>query len=81
MTLAEVRDVVEILEVVLLLAGQGAALAGRREGRSLGRELRVEIADVLFSFDKRDKGRQDFPLKESLPVHTLQDIVSYALKA
>ena len=70
--LAEVRYVVEVLEVVLLFEGQRAALSGGREGRSLRGELHIEVADVFFPSDGREERRREFPLKESLPVHTLR---------
>lgn len=73
LTLAEVGDKVKILELVLFGGGERAALAGRREGRSLGRELHVEVADVLFPSDGRDERGQELPLEETLPVDTLGD--------
>lgn len=74
LTLAEVGDIVKVLEVVLFLAGEGAALSGRRESRKLSGELHVEVADVFFASDGRDERRRDFSLEKRLPVHTLNDI-------
>lgn len=71
-TLAEVGYIVKILEVVLLLAIEGAALAGRREGGSLSCELHVKVADIFLSSDGRDERRRDLPLKKGLPVHILK---------
>lgn len=70
--LAEVGDIVEVSEAVLVFAGERAGLAGRREGRGFGGELLVEVAHVLLAADGGNEGRGQLPLQQGLPVHTLQ---------
>lgn len=70
--LAEVRDVVKVFEAVLVLAGEGAAFAGRREGGGLGGELLVKVADVLPPPDVGDERGREPPLQQRFPVHTLR---------
>lgn len=69
--LAQVGDIIKVLEVVLLFAAQVVALPGRRQGGTLCRELHVKVADVLPSLDGRHEWGWDFPLIERLPVHPL----------
>lgn len=70
--LAEVRDVVKVPEALLVFTGEHARLSWRRERRSLGGELLVEVADVFLTDDGGDEGRGDLPLQQRLPVHILQ---------
>lgn len=60
--LAEVGDVVEVAEAVLVLAGERAGLARRCQGGRLGGELLVEVADVLSALDGGNEGRGQLPL-------------------
>lgn len=60
--LAEVGDVVEVAEAVLVLAGERAGLARRRQGGRLGGELLIKVADVLSALDGGNEGRGQLPL-------------------
>lgn len=70
--LAEVRDVVEVPEVVLVFAREGPALTRRCQRWSLIRELSIEVTDVFFSCQSGNEWRRNSPLQKSIPVHSLQ---------
>lgn len=69
--LAQVGDIVKVLEVVLLFAAQVVALPRRRQDGTLGCELHVKVADVLPSFDAGHERGRDFLPIERVPVHPL----------
>lgn len=70
--LAEVRDVVEVPEAVLVFAGEHARLTWRRQRRRLGGELLVEVAHVFFAANRGDEGGGHLPLEQCVPVHVLE---------
>lgn len=72
-SLAEIRDVIKVPEALLVSAGERARLPRGRQRRGLHGELFVEVADVFLAADRRDKGRRDLLLQQSLPVHVLTE--------
>lgn len=70
--LAEVRDVVEVPEAVLVFPRQNTNLARRRECGRFGGELLIKVTDVFFAADGRDEGRGHLSLQQRLPVYILE---------
>lgn len=70
--LAEVRDIVEVPEVVLVFAREVPALTRRCQRWSLIGELGVEVTDVFFPCQGGNERRRNLPLQKRIPLHILQ---------